>query len=92
MPARSARPRDALVLPAKGEGRAAVLFLAMDSQWRFAGFGERTGLDYGALETVARLAKIDLEPTDELLADLRVMEYAALKVFRQRAEQEARKR
>lgn len=86
------RPRDPLVLPAKAEGRAALLFLAMDSQWRFAGFGERTGLDYTALDTVARLAKIEMEPTDELLADLRVMEHAALKVFRDRAEREARKR
>lgn len=84
--------REPLPLPAKGEGRAALLFIAMDSQWRFAGFGERTGLDYGALDTVARLAKVEMEPTDELLADLRVMEHAALKVFRKRAEQEARKR
>jgi hypothetical protein len=65
-----------------------VLFLAMDSQWRFAGLGERTGLDYSALETVARLAKVALEPSEELLADLKVMEHAALKLFAEAAERE----
>ena len=86
------RPRDPLVLPAKAEGRAALLFLAMGTQWHFAGLGERTGLNYSAIREVADLAGIDVEPKTELLADLRVMEHAALKVFRDRAEREARKR
>lgn len=52
----------------------------MDTQWRFTGEGARTGLDYGSLETVARLNGISLE-TGTIMADLRVMERTAIGVF-----------
>lgn len=80
------------MLDARDEGRAVVLFLAMGTQWRWAGMGERVGIDYGALETVARLAKVEIEPSDVLLADLRVMEQAALRSLRATAERDRPRR
>jgi hypothetical protein len=78
------------------EGRAAALFLALDTQWHWAaagmisGFGggivsHRTGIRYEAIPVVA--GALGIVPDAAVLADLRVMEGEALKVM---AEQRAR--
>ncbi|WP_439532027.1 hypothetical protein [Polymorphobacter sp.] len=70
------------------EGRAAGLFLAMDTQWMWAssgtvaghgGFGQRTGLRYEALPIVATAHDLVLDQA--LLADVKTMEQEALKTF-----------
>jgi hypothetical protein len=70
------------------EGRAAGLFLAMDTQWIWANAGTvaghggaplRTGLRYEALPVVAAAYGLTLDGA--LLADLRLMEAEALKTF-----------
>jgi hypothetical protein len=71
-----------LELKAAAEGRAATLFLAMGSQWRWAGMGERVGLDYAAIEPTARLAGVELDA--QVFAGLRVMEAEALSVWARR--------
>ncbi len=56
------------------------LFLGLDTQWRTAGTaGVPTGLDYAALPAV--LAMLGLQPSERLLADLKVIEAAALPVL-----------
>ncbi|WJY20103.1 DUF1799 domain-containing protein [Alteriqipengyuania flavescens] len=58
----------------------ANLFFALDTQWhRHAMTGQRTGIDYAAIRPTAEL--LGIEPTPELLADLRRMEMAALAQF-----------
>jgi hypothetical protein len=74
---------EAVELQADDEGQVALLFLAMDTQWRWTGEGIRTGLDVSALETVARLNGIELRADAAFMADLRAMERAAVKVFQE---------
>lgn len=64
---------------------AARLFLALSTQWRFAGMdGVPTGIDYGAVEPTARLAGIEATPA---LFDLvRTMEAEALAARRERRD------
>lgn len=71
-------------------------FLALQSQWRTVGLStlggaaiRRTGLDYGAAEATARLARIETDADD--FARLRVMESEALKAWREQAESEAKR-
>jgi hypothetical protein len=65
------------VLP---ECRPAVeLFLACATQWRVAGMGGATGLDYSAVAVVARALGRRLGA--RLLDDVQVMEAAVLSVF-----------
>ena len=70
------------------EGRAAGLFLAMDTQWMWAssgtvaghgGWGQRTGLRYEALPVVAGAHGLALDGA--LLADVQLMEGEALRTF-----------
>lgn len=87
----AAPPPAAIQLDAADEGRAAVLFLALETQWRTGGMAAAfTGLDYAAIEPTARLAGIALDP--RLFLDLRTMEHEALKAFAERARAEAAKR
>ena len=65
-----------------------LLFLAMDTQWRFAGLGQRVGLDYAMIEPTARLAGVAIEPREPLFVQLRTMEFAALKFLGERAKQD----
>ena len=74
--AQDAEPEALPVLPANAD--ALTLFLALETQWRFAGLdGAPVGFDYQAIEPTARLA--GLETTPGLFNKLRVMERAALK-------------
>lgn len=70
------------------EGRAAALFLALDTQWNFAGtatvqgnggYSVRTGLKYEVIAPTA--AALDIAVDRQLMIDLRVMEAEALKTF-----------
>jgi hypothetical protein len=62
------------------EGVAAVLFLALGTQWRSAGqAGILTGLDYAAIEPAARMLGLGLVP--QTFLDLRHMEAVALKTM-----------
>jgi len=67
------------------------LFLAMQTQWRFAGFGQRVGLDYAMIEATARLSGIDIEPREPLFVWLREMERTALDTFAAKARAESRR-
>lgn len=58
------------------------LFLALGTQWRFAGMdGKPTGLIYGSVEPVARMAGIEL--TEQRFEGLRIMEAEALSAVRE---------
>lgn len=58
-----------------------VLFLALGTQWLWAGLGERVGLNYAMIEPTARMLDLDLEPRTRLMIDLKVMEDEALKAW-----------
>lgn len=63
-----------------------ALFVASQTQWRFAAIGMagtiKTGLDYAALEPVARFTNIAITP--EVFADVRTLEAEALRVWSKR--------
>lgn len=59
----------------------------MQTQWRRGSIGERTGLDYIAVETVARLQGFDLTP--ELFELVQAMEMETLQVDREQRERDA---
>ena len=73
-----ARP-DPIELEAEDEGRAAALFLALGTQWKWTGMGVRVGLDYGAIEPAARLLGIAFDRS--VMLDLQAMEAEALATF-----------
>jgi hypothetical protein len=74
-------------LAADDEGRAAALFVALETQWRTAGMAAvMTGIDYSAIEPTARLIGVPLD--GQVFFDLRTMEAEALKVFAERAAKE----
>lgn len=59
---------------------AALLFLALSTQWRLAGMsGVRVGIDYSAVEPTARLIGVALDR--EVFLDLRAMELEALQTL-----------
>lgn len=91
MASRGIAPKpDDIELGANDEAPAVGLFLALDTQWQFAGMGGmRTGLNYTAIEPTARLRGIELTPG--VMADLQIMEQEALRIFAERAIREARK-
>jgi hypothetical protein len=53
------------------------IFSTLQTQWR-SGFGGPTGLDYNTLYATMTLMNIDQKKQLDLLADIRVMEFAAL--------------
>ncbi len=57
------------------------VFVAMSTQWR-VGMAGATGLDYGVLPVVMRLAGVRHSERDEVFRDLRIMEDAALTTMR----------
>lgn len=67
------------VWPANWE--AFCLFADLETQWR-VGIGGATGLDYTAVVSMMDLHEVPRERRRELLADLQVMEKAALKQMR----------
>lgn len=64
------------------------MFLAMATQWKTAPVGLngsiRTGLDYTALEPVARSLGFDYPLAPQTFADIRLMEAEALSVWSKR--------
>ena len=78
----------AIELDVDDEGRAAAIFLAMDTQWSWTttgivggngGFSMRTGLNYQSIEPAARGLGVGVDP--QVFADLRTLETEALKTF-----------
>lgn len=66
----------AIEIPAD-DAAAVGLFMALDTQWRHhAMTGQRLGIDYAAIRPTAEL--VDIAVTPQVMADLRVMEIAAL--------------
>lgn len=64
---------------------AALLYLACDTQWRYAGMnGVPTGLDYEGVKAVMDLQAIPPEDRPRLFADVQVLEQAQLHVTHQR--------
>lgn len=61
--------------------RAYELFCAMDTQWRI-GMAGPTGLDYAALPMALRMIGAARADWQQLMADVRVMESAALQTMR----------
>jgi len=61
--------------------RAYELFCAMDTQWRI-GMAGPTGLDYAALPMALRMIGAARADWQQLMADIRVMESAALQAMR----------
>lgn len=60
------------------------VFLRLSTQWKVAGMGGFTGLDYLALEAVLRLTNTSSTP--ELFDDIQEMERAALPILNQRGQ------
>lgn len=78
-----AAPEEKMVLPADCEG-ALRLFDAVRGQWRTAGMaGVRHALDLTAVDIAARW--LGIEPSPRLLADIGIMEGAALDMFAERS-------
>lgn len=85
---RAAPEEDFQILPANTT--AVRLFQALQTQWRTTAISTlsraivvRTGLDYGAIEPLARLRRIELEDDD--FTRLQIMEVAALNAFSEEA-------
>lgn len=76
------RPRasDAPIEVPLDDAPVANLFFALDTQWRrHAMTGKRIGIDYTSVAPTAQLFGIAMTP--ELMADIRMMEDAALAAF-----------
>lgn len=58
-------------------------FIAMSTQWRI-GMNGATGLDYGVIPTVLRLASIARPDWPDTFDALRILEDEALKVIREK--------
>jgi len=69
--------------------RALELFLACRTQWRVGAMGAVLGLDYQGVAAVFRMKKV--RDQEAMLADLQVMESAALKVFTRQIEERGRR-
>lgn len=84
LPPPAPQQAQALELTEEDEGRAAVLFLALGTQWKVAGMtGVALGLDYAAIEPTARMLGMDMTP--QIFVDLREMEREALQVMTAKA-------
>lgn len=64
---------------------AFIVFEAMSTQWR-AGMCGATGLDYTALPVVMQMCGVAADEQPAVFADIRVMEDAALRAFREQRE------
>ena len=64
---------------------AVLLYLACDTQWRYAGMsGVPTGLDYAGVRAVMDLQAVPMEERTRLFSDVQVLEQAQLHVTHQR--------
>ena len=67
---------------------SALLFLACDTQWRYAGMnGVPTGLDYDGVRAVMELQAIPRADRPGLFADIQTLEQAQLKIVHDRIKQ-----
>ncbi len=83
LPRRGAAPADALIELAPDEVEAFALFRSLDTQWRRHPMtGTRLGIDYAAIEPVARMLEIGMTP--RLLLDVQVMEAAVIELQAER--------
>jgi len=72
---------------------AVHLYLACDTQWRYAGLsGAPTGLDYAGVQAVMDLQAIPAEQRADLFTDLQVLERTHLEVAHARLAQEQARR
>jgi hypothetical protein len=60
---------------------AVNVFVEVSTQWRYAGMGSPSGLDYPSIESTLRMTGIPRKRWAGLFADVRVMERAALEHF-----------
>ena len=56
-----------------------LLFLAVSSQWRYAGMGQAVGLDYTAVDVTIRYRQMEVTP--QMFEDLQAMERGALQAW-----------
>ncbi len=61
---------------------AVELFYAVQTQWRVLPSGHFQGLDYPAVESLMRMRRYPVKQRAALLAELQIMELAALAVWR----------
>lgn len=54
-----------------------MLFLRADTQWIYSGLGQRIGLNYLGVESIARILNIEL--TEDLFGRLQIAERARLR-------------
>ena len=59
------------------------VFIAMSTQWR-VGMAGATGLDYGALPVVMRLAGVPVAERAGVFESIRILEDVALEVMRKK--------
>lgn len=57
---------------------AVVLFRELGTQWRYAGMGDRAGMDYGVLFSRLRQLGYHGEQREQMFQDMRVMESRVL--------------
>jgi len=61
-----------------------LLFLAMGTQWNISPVGHPLGINYGSLESTMKMSAVKKKKRASLFMDVRVMESAALDVFREK--------
>ncbi|MBY0474219.1 MAG: DUF1799 domain-containing protein [Nitrosomonas sp.] len=61
-----------------------MLFLAMGTQWTVSATGHAIGINYVSLESAMKLANIKKKKRASLFIDVRIMESAALDVYREK--------
>lgn len=62
---------------------AVVLFMRSQTQWVVSAMGQRTGLNYAGIETVARLYRMDLTP--DLFDQVQLLELTVINELSKRA-------
>ena len=83
------RAEDELAEVPMADADTVNLFFALDTQWRrHAMTGQRIGIDYSAIAPTAQLYGIAMSP--ELMADVRMMEAAALSAMAETDRRRAR--
>ncbi|MBY0499293.1 MAG: DUF1799 domain-containing protein [Nitrosomonas sp.] len=61
-----------------------LLFLAMGTQWSISPTGQPIGINYGSLESTMKMTSVKKKKRASLFMDVRMMESAALDVFREK--------